>query len=236
MRNRNYVHIAEDENEEEYSPGLLAKLPEGERLLWQGSPSWQSFAIRVFHARKIAIYFAILMIWAFASSRADGASNGGALLYAANLLPLALAGIGIVVALAYAYARMTIYSITTRRVIIRSGVAMPVTVNVPFKHIDGANLKMHADGTGDIPLKLLKNDRISIMAIWPNMRPWKINNPEPMLRSVPDASGVADILAAALVGARIPTMRSDETAPSTETKNSGTHGAGTTTSMLRAAH
>ncbi|MGL4438270.1 MAG: photosynthetic complex putative assembly protein PuhB, partial [Bosea sp. (in: a-proteobacteria)] len=72
--------------------------------------------------------------------------------------------------------------------------------------------KLHSDGTGDIPLKLSKDDRIAIFAIWPNMRPWKIARPEPMLRSLPDAGRVADILAAALSGARTAPLRSEKTA------------------------
>jgi Bacterial PH domain len=155
----------------------------------------------------VTIYFAILMVWRFMASKADGMSNGEALSYAAGVIPLAMAAICILLLLAYAYARMTIYSITSKRVMIRSGVAMPITVNLPFKRIDGAGLKLHSDGTGDIPLKLSKYDRIAIMAIWPNMRPWKVAKPEPMLRSLPDAGSVADILAAALSGARIPAVQ-----------------------------
>ena len=37
--------------------GLPELLPTGERMLWQGQPSWRALAIRVFHVRKIAIYF-----------------------------------------------------------------------------------------------------------------------------------------------------------------------------------
>lgn len=210
MSGGGFVNAPHDDYAGEPIPGLPAELPEGERLLWQGSPGWRSLAIRAFHVRKIAIYFAILMVWRFASSLADGMTSLQALSYAAGLVPVALAAVCIVLLMAYAYARMTIYSITTKRVMMRSGVAMPITVNLPFKRIDGAGLKLHADGTGDIPLQLSKDDRIAIMAIWPNMRPWKISKPEPMLRSLPDANGVADILAAALNGARIPALRSDE--------------------------
>jgi hypothetical protein len=212
MSGGGFVNVPHDDYAGEPIPGLPADLPEGERLLWQGSPGWRSLAIRAFHVRKVAIYFAVLMIWRFSSSISDGAGTVDALMHAAGLMPLALAGLCIITLLAYAYARMTIYSITSKRVMIRSGVAMPITVNVPFKRIDGAGLQLHSDGTGDIPLQLAKDDRIAIMAIWPNMRPWKVAKPEPMLRSLPDAGRVADILAAALSGARIPALRSDEAA------------------------
>ena len=228
MSGGGFVNLPHDDYAGEPIPGLPAELPEGERLLWQGSPGWRSLAIRAFHVRKIAIYFAILMVWRFASSKADGLSSLEALSYAAGLVPVALAGICILLLLAYAYARMTIYSITTTRVMMRSGVAMPITVNLPFKRIDGAALKLHADGTGDIPLQLSTDDRIAIMAIWPNMRPWKISRPEPMLRSLPDASGVAELLSAALSGARIPAARTGE-APEEASK----HEIGAATPMLR---
>jgi hypothetical protein len=211
---REFINAPHDDYAGEPIPGLPAELPEGEKLLWQGSPGWRSLAIRAFHVRKVAIYFAVLMVWRFASSKMDGVGTFEALSHAGGLVPVALVGICIILLLAYAYARMTIYSITSKRVMIRSGVAMPITVNLPFKRIDGAGLKLHGDGTGDIPLKLSKDDRIAIMAIWPNIRPWKVAQPEPMLRSLPDAGGVADILAAALSGARIPTMRTEETAAS----------------------
>jgi hypothetical protein len=207
------VNVPHDDYAGEPIPGLPADLPEGERLLWQGSPAWMSLAVRAFHIRKVAIYFAALILWRGVSSKYDGAATGEALSYALAIMPVALCGIGIVALLAYAYARMTIYSITSRRVMMRSGVAMPITVNLPFKRIDGAGLRLHADGTGDIPLKLSKDDRIAIMAIWPNMRPWRLSRPEPMLRSVPDASGVADLLAAALSGSRLPVARAEAAAP-----------------------
>jgi hypothetical protein len=226
-----FVNAPHDDYAAEPIPGLPAELPEGERLLWQGSPGWRSLAIRAFHVRKVAVYFAVLMAWRLASSASDGASAFEAVSYAVGLAPLALAAICILVLLAYAYARMTIYSITSKRVMIRSGVAMPITVNLPFKRIDGAGLKLHADGTGDIPLMLSKDDRVAILAIWPNMRPWKISKPEPMLRSLPDASGVADILAAALSGARIPAMRSEPASAQPSAQ-----GAGTVSQMLRPVH
>ncbi len=231
MTGGGFINAPHDDYAGEPIPGLPAELPEGERLLWQGSPSWRSLAIRAFHVRKVAIYFGVLMAWRFASSLADGASVPGALSYAAGLVPVALAALCILLLLAYAYARMTIYSITTRRVLMRSGVALPITVNLPFKRIDGAALKIHGDGTGDIPLQLAKDDRIAVMAIWPNMRPWKLSKPEPMLRSLPDASAVADLLAAALSGARVPALRPEEAARPVSAQDAGAAGA-----LLRPAH
>lgn len=188
-------------------PGLPAALPEGERLIWQGSPAWRSLAIHAFHVRKVAIYFALLFTWRGVSARLDGASLYDTLSYAVGIVPMGVAAICILSLMAYGYARTTIYSLTSKRVLIRSGVAMPITVNIPFKRIDGAGLRLHQDGTGDLPLTLTPDDRIAILAIWPNIRPWRLSRPEPMLRSIPHAEGVADQIAAALTGARIPALR-----------------------------
>ena len=226
MSKGGYINVPSDNYEVEAAPGIPSPLPKGEEVLWQGSPEWLSLAIRAFHIRKIAIYFAVLMLWRLISSRSDGASFAGAAGYAVMLVPVALAAIGVLVIIARAYARTTIYTITTRRVLIRSGVAMPITVNLPFKQIDGAGLRLHADGTGDMPLKLSRRDRLAVLAIWPHMRPWRLTRPEPMLRSVSNASGVADILSAALTGSRIPALRPDEAAPSPlQAQATGLHSA-----------
>ncbi len=226
MSGGGYINISEDDYEVDAAPGIPHPLPKGEQVLWQGSPEWSSLAIRAFHVRKIAVYFAVLMAWRLISSRSDGATVFDAAAYALMLVPFALAALGILAVIARAYARTTIYTITTRRVLIRSGVAMPITVNLPFKQIDGADLRLHPDGTGDMPLKLSRRDRLAILAIWPHMRPWKLTRPEPMLRSVPNADGVANILAAALTGSRAPSMRPEAAGPSAAATSAGTPDSG----------
>jgi hypothetical protein len=39
------------------------------------------------------------------------------------------------------------------------------------------------------------------LLLWPHVRPWRLTHVEPMLRCVPEARVVADILAGALVAA-----------------------------------
>ncbi len=53
---------------------------------------------------------------------------------------MATAAILILSLLAYLIARTTIYSITSRRVVMRFGVALPMTVNIPFKAIRSADV------------------------------------------------------------------------------------------------
>ena len=182
-------------------PGLPAHLPEGEKLLWQGAPEWRDLAIRAFHVRKVAIYCGVLLLLPGAVALGDGGSVLDAAWALLKLAPLAVGAVAILAAMAWGYSWTTVYSITSRRVIIRAGVALPVTINLPFARIDSAGLRMHGDGTGDIPMALTADDRVAYLFLWPNVRPWRISKPEPMLRSIRDASRVAGILARALAAA-----------------------------------
>jgi hypothetical protein len=188
---------------DEPAPGLPAHLPAGEKVLWQGRPDVWSLAVHAFHARKVAIYFAILCAAKIIVSVYDGERLVSALRYIIVFAPFALAAVGILALIARAQVKATVYTITSRRVVIRSGVAMDVTVNLPFARIDAAGMHVHGDGTGDIPLRLNDEDRIAILAVWPHMRPWRWNKPQPMLRSLPDPERVAKVLASALAGAPV---------------------------------
>ena len=90
------------------------------------------------------------------------------------------------------------YTITNRRVVMRIGVVLEITVNFPFRVIESAGLRVYPDGTGDIPLLLAGEDRIAYVHLWPHARPWRAARPEPMLRGVPDAAHAADVLSRAL--------------------------------------
>jgi hypothetical protein len=192
--------IIQDETADAPPPGLPARLPVGEQMLWQGQPAWWPLAIHAFHVRKVAIYFAFLCAARIVYAMGDGDSFLRASRFILVFAPFAAAAMGILSLLAWRYARTTIYTITSKRVIIQSGIALDVTVNLPFSRIDAVGLRVHRDGTGDLPLRLTKEDRIAVLAIWPNMRPWRITRPEPMLRSVPEPTIVAKLLGSALAG------------------------------------
>lgn len=187
-------------NEYEMEPvrGLPERLPEGERMLWQGSPAWRALAIRAFHVRKVGLYFAILLVWRFVLGWHDGESLRDAVVAAAWLLALAATAIGLLCGIAWLNARAAVYTITDRRVVMRVGVVLEVAYNLPLASIDGASVQVHRDGTADIPLALDGNDRIAYAHLWPHARPFKVSKPEPMLRCVPDGARVASILAGAL--------------------------------------
>ncbi|ACI99497.1 photosynthetic complex putative assembly protein PuhB [Rhodospirillum centenum] len=189
------------EHEDEPVRGLPAPLPSGESQLWQGGPDWRALARRAYHVQAVSLYFVLLMAWSVTSTLMDGGTVGAAARGALWLLPLGVAAIAILILLAWLSARSTLFTVTSRRIIIRTGVALPVVLNLPYKVVGSAGLKVHADGTGDIPLSITGKNRVSYMVTWPYVRPWRIGNPEPMLRAIPDAAAVGRILADALAAA-----------------------------------
>ncbi len=183
------------EYEYEAVRGLPGKLPEGESILWQGAPDWRTLARRTFHVRALAAYFVFLMVLRGISAvMFEAASPIGAVASALTLLPYALTALGIFAGLAYWHSRTTVYTITDRRVVMRFGIAIQLAVNLPFAEIGSAALRVLTDGRGDIPLSLTGTGRLAYLHMWPHVRPARFRNPEPMLRCVPDAARVAQLL------------------------------------------
>jgi hypothetical protein len=190
------VITGEHEFEAEY--GLPEPLPKGERLLWQGSPDGRTLGIEALHVRKLAIYFAILLAWRAENVLAGGGTAWEAAIAAAWLLPLAVFAIGIALTLATLIRRTTVYTLTDRRVVMRIGIVLTMTLNLPYRQIDGAALHAGRDGHGDIALQLAPGVRVGYAHLWPHARPWQVRWPQPMLRAVPQAARVAAMIAEAL--------------------------------------
>jgi hypothetical protein len=190
-----------DDFDGEPIPGLPQRPPAGERILWQGSPDWRATALRTFHVGWVAIYFAALLAWGVVDAMMDGAGAMAALASLAYLLPITLILVAVLVLISRVVARSTIYTITTQRVVMRFGIALPMAVNFPFRIVAGAAIKAWSDGTGNIPLQLRRGARIGYVVMWPHVRPWHLASPQPMLRGVADVQKVAAILARALVEA-----------------------------------
>jgi len=189
------------EHDYEPVPGLPERLPAGETILWQGAPEREALARRALHVRTIAWYFAALAAWRGLTLAADGAAALDIAAGAGLLLVLGAAAIVPLALYAWASARTTLYTITNRRVVIRAGVALPTTFNVPFAAIEAAGLKLHGGGVGDIALRLVPDQKIAYVFLWPHARPWRFARPEPTLRCVPDAERVAQLLGRALAAA-----------------------------------
>jgi hypothetical protein len=189
--------------EHDFEPehGLPEALPEGERVLWQGSPEWRHLARRAFHVRKLAVYFTVMLALRVVFLAADGVPAGQILRSLLLLGPLALVCLGILLVLARLSARTTVYTITTRRVVMRIGIVLTLTFNIPFRRIAAADLRLDADGHGDLPLTLAEGERIAWLNLWPHCRPWKLAAPQPMLRCIPRAAEVAAIVGSAWAAA-----------------------------------
>jgi heat shock protein HslJ len=138
---------------------LPAELPAGERMLWQGTPSWRALARRSLHVRKVGAYFVLLSAWHVIEVTNGGAGVAEAVRGAAWLVLLGAAAVGVLSLLAWALARSTMYTITTARLVLRFGVALPMSVNLPLKLVAAADLRRHADGTADLPLTLAPGQR-----------------------------------------------------------------------------
>ena len=185
--------------------GMPERLPPGERVLWQGRPSWIMLAQSAFHLRKLALYFAALLTWYAVVTFMSNDSTAAAMLATARMSGIALIPLALVAIFAWLTSRATTYTVTDRRVVLGIGIALPMTINLPFNRIASASMSLDANGSGNIVLALLPGEKLAYLAVWPHARPWRMARPEPMLRSIPDAAHISDILARALAAsARMP--------------------------------
>jgi Bacterial PH domain len=178
------------EYDDEPQVGLPEALPQGERLVWQGAPEWRAMAIRVFHVRKVAVYLTLMMLIRAFTVGTDSTLTDG-IVAGLWCVPLILLCVGVLTLLAYLSARDTMYSITNKRVIMRIGIALTISYNIPLKLIQAAGLHVGKNGIGDIPLSLADGNKIAFLFLWPHAKPWKVSKPEPMLRCLPNVSDVA---------------------------------------------
>ena len=179
---------------------LPAPLPAGERVIWQGKPSFKGLALRSFHIHEVALYFGVLMLWKLWSTWSHSGSLGEAVNPVLWLVIPAVSAIAVLAGLAWLFRRAACYTITTKRVLFQFGVALPMTMNIPLSTIASAALKTYRDGSGDIPLRVSDSKRVSYVLLWPHIRPWRLRTPEPMFRALPDAAIAAARLSEALTG------------------------------------
>jgi len=177
--------------------GLPEALPEGEHILWQGQPAWWSLAQEALSFWWVAGYFTLLFAWRTVGGAAT--ETWAASATAASFF-LALGGIvcALLILIAFVQAKATVYTITNKRVALRIGAALTMTLNIPFRQVANADLKLRKDGSGTIALELMEEGiRLSYILTWPHVRPWKMKHTQPALRCVPEAEKVAILLAEA---------------------------------------
>lgn len=206
---------------------LPEPLPDEEQVLWQGSPSWRPYSRRVFQLDKIALYFAVIVAWVAISAYV----NGGEWLAVSQAMvwavPPALAVLALLALSGWLYARSSVYTITNKRIVIQSGVALPTTVNLPFSKVDKADAHVFSDGSGDIELSM-NGPRLLYSMIWPNLRLLRLRRPVPMLRALDDPKSIAELLGNALAAEQAPAGELDTAASSTPKRDtSGAESSGT---------
>ena len=202
------------EHEFEAAPGLPEQLPADERLLWQGAPQWRLVALHVFHVRTLAWYFAAMMLLQATYLLGEPERN----LFKPLLLSFVLSviSLGILSLMAWLTARTALYTLTNKRVVMRIGIVLTLTFNLPLRMLAAASLKTNPDGSGDIALKLAGNDHIAWLNLWPHARPWVLRHPEPSLRCIADVSTVGECVLKAWQEANphMPVMLGDIVPPS----------------------
>jgi hypothetical protein len=202
--------------------GVSQPLPIGEALLWEGRPDGPALARYALHIRKVAFYFGLIIVVGFGGAVRDGVALPQLLTTLATQVALSLVVLGCIALYARLLARHTIYAITDRRMVMRVGLVLPTTINIPFRLVESARSHRFADGTGQIALRLRHPERVSFFQFWPSVRPWHYRSPEPMLRGLKNTDAVAEMLrvAALATGGLDDTV----TAPVTkETSASGNH-------------
>lgn len=199
-----------------YLNGVEAPLPEGEHVLWQGSPSRGALALHAFHVRKIVVYFAALI----ALSALFAQSETEPMKFFMGSAKWLLLGGAMAAMFAYTVAtlssRTTLYAITERRVVMKVGIALPVVLNIPLHIIDGVDVKRRADGSGDLSLRLANKSRVAYAVLWPHARAWHVRYPQPLLRGLPNIDAVGATLKQALMSSAVGV---ESVTPSTERAN-----------------
>ncbi len=180
------------EHEFEAAPGLPEPLPAGERILWQGAPEWRALALHAFHLRQVAIYFAAMMGLQALYLHGESPAVVARSLLASGLM--ASFALGLLLLAAWLSARTTLYTLTTRRVVMRIGIVLTITLNLPLRQLRGADLLARGRGTGDLALSLAGKERIGWLHLWPHARPWFLRDPQPTLRCIPDVDQVAALI------------------------------------------
>ncbi|WP_428511779.1 photosynthetic complex putative assembly protein PuhB [Roseovarius sp.] len=175
-------------------PGLPERPPEGEQILWQGRPNWWALTVQSLNLYWVAGYFVLLFAWRFVTLF-DQVGMAHAFRVSFPFLIIGAVAAALLLLIGYVQARATVYTITNRRVAMRVGAALTVTLNLPFSRIASADLALRRSGNGTIALDLMDPPPLSYLTCWPHVRPWHVRKPQPALRSIDDAARIARLIA-----------------------------------------
>ena len=174
--------------------GLPERPPEGEVILWQGQPNWWRLTVESLNIYWVLGYFAFLFAWRFISV-SDIMPLEQAFKVSFPFLVLASIVAALLIIVGYIQAKTTVYTITNKRIVMRIGAALTVTLNLPFTKIENAALASGSRGFGSIAIDTTQDAKFSFLVLWPHVRSWHFKKPQPSLRCIPAAPEVAEILA-----------------------------------------
>jgi len=140
--------------------GLPERPPEGEVILWQGQPNWLRLTVDSLNVWWVLGYFIFLFVWRFISV-SDLMPIGQALLVSFPFLALAMIVTLLLMLVGYILARTTVYTITNKRVVMRIGAALTVTLNLPFTEIENAAIASSSGNFGSIAIDTKKDAKFS---------------------------------------------------------------------------
>ena len=173
--------------------GLPERPPEGEVILWQGQPNWLRLSVDSLNVWWVLGYFMFLFVWRFISV-SDLMPIYQAVLASLPFLALALIVTLLLMLVGYIQANATVYTITNKRVVMRIGAALTVTLNLPFTEIENAAIASSSKNFGSIVIDTKQDSKFSFLVLWPHARAWHFKKPQPSLKCIPNAAEVAEIL------------------------------------------
>ena len=173
--------------------GLPERPPEGEVILWQGQPNWLRLTVESLNVWWILGYFIFLFVWRFISVSELMPLNQ-AVLVSLPFLALAMIVTLLLMLVGYIQAKATVYTITNKRVVMRIGAALTVTLNLPFTEIENAAIASSSKNFGSIAIDTKQDAKFSFLVLWPHARAWHFKMPQPSLKCIPNAAEVAEIL------------------------------------------
>jgi len=185
--------MSHDDFDQEPVRGLPELPPEGEEILWQGRPDWWALSKDAMNLYWVAGYFLILTLWRLISL-SDQVPLPNAISGSTPMLIMGAFVCLMLMLVAYVQARTTVYTITNRRVAMRIGAALTVTLNLPYRQIASANLDLGRNGTGSIAFDLLEESPVSFLMCWPHVRPWVTRRVQPTFRCITDAARISKML------------------------------------------
>lgn len=85
--------------------------------------------------------------------------------------------------------------LTDLRLVIRHGIALPGTVDIPLRALRSVAVRVQSDGTGDVALTVRAGAGIGYCKLWPHVRGLSLSRLVPMLRGLEDAALLSASLA-----------------------------------------